>query len=43
MVDEREIFGGKELMNFFCKDAVESDKEHCKFIVDFEKKGIENY
>lgn len=43
MVDERGIFGGKELMNFFCKDAVEGNidnKEFCRFIVDYEKKGI---
>ena len=40
MVDEREIFGGKELMDFFCKDSVENDKEYCKFIVDYENKGI---
>lgn len=43
MVDEREIFGGKELMDFFCKDAVEGNidnKEFCRFIVDYENKGI---
>ena len=43
MVDEREIFGGKELMDFFCKDAVEGNidrKEFCRFIVDYENKCI---
>jgi hypothetical protein len=43
MVDEREIFGGKELMDFFCKDAVEGNidnKEFCRFIVDYENKDI---
>ena len=43
MVDEREIFGGKELMDFFCKDAVEGNidrKEFCSFIVDYENKCI---
>lgn len=43
MVDEKEIFGGKELMNFFCKDAVEGNidsKEFCRFIVEYENKGI---
>ena len=43
MVDEREIFGGKELMNFFCKDAVEGNidnKEFCRFIVEYVNKGI---
>lgn len=39
---KREIFGGKELMDFFCKDYVESDKEYCRFVVDFENKGIYN-
>lgn len=40
MVNERQINGGNELMNFFCKDAVEDNKEYCKFIVDYENKGI---
>ena len=39
---KREIFGGKELMDFFCKDSVESDKEYCRFVVEFENKGIYN-
>lgn len=38
MVGEREIFGGKELMDFFCKDSVENDKEYCKFIIIFARK-----
>ena len=41
MVDEREIFGGKELMDFFCKDAVEGNidrKEFCSFIIIFARK-----
>lgn len=40
MENEREIFGGEELMKFFCKDSVESDKEYCSFIIDFENYGI---
>lgn len=40
MVSERQIFGGEELMNFFCKDAVEGNKEYCRFIVDYENKRI---
>ena len=40
MVNEKQIFGGKELMKFFCKDAVEGDKEYCRFIVDYQNKGI---
>ena len=40
MVNEKQIFGGKELLKFFCKDAVEGDKEFCRFIVDYENKGI---
>lgn len=42
MENEREIFGGEELMKFFCKDSVEGDKEYCSFIVDFENYGIYN-
>ena len=38
MVDETEIFGGEELLKFFCKDAGEGDKEFCRFIVDYDKK-----
>lgn len=40
MVSERQIFGGEKLMNFFCKDAVEGNKEYCRFIVDYENKCI---
>lgn len=40
MVNERQIFGGKELIDFFCKDAVEGNKEYCRFIVDYESKNI---
>ena len=37
---EREIFGGDaELIKFFCKDSGEdSDKEFCRYIVDYDKK-----
>ena len=38
MTNERQINGGNELMNFFCKD--EDKKEYCKFIVDDENKCI---
>lgn len=43
MVNERQINGGNELMNFFCKDAIKGsidNKEYCRFIVDYENKGI---
>lgn len=40
MEKERQIFGGKELIDFFCKDAVEGGKEFSRFIVDSEDKAI---
>lgn len=40
MVRKRQIHGGKELIDFFCKDADEGNKEYCKFIIDYENKGI---
>ena len=43
MVNEREIFGGEELMKFFCKDAIKNNidcKEFCRFIVEYEFKRI---
>jgi len=43
MVNEREIFGGEELLKFFCKDAIENNidsKEFCRFIVEYVNKGI---
>lgn len=42
MIYKREIFGGKELIDFFCKVSVESDKEYCRYVVNFENKSLYN-